>query len=90
MGFETGVLKETRGAQPSTVKKNQSEPRLKKAETVTKLNRFDDPEDVILKNKLETRRMQHFVKDVNHKIKVGPVDANTKIRTPITGFAALP
>jgi hypothetical protein len=61
---------------------------LKTAETATKLNRFDDPEDVILKNKL-VRRMQHFVKDVNHKIKVGPVDTNTKIRTPTTWFAAL-
>lgn len=51
---------------------------------------FDTPSDVILKNKEETKRMEAFVKDVNKKLKNGPVGNAPKIRTPLTGFAALP
>lgn len=51
---------------------------------------FDTTSDVILKNKEETKRMEAFVKDVSNKLKKGPADSAPKIRTPLTGFAALP
>ena len=34
--------------------------------------------------------MGQFVKELNHKIKVGPTNSGTKIRTPISGFSNLP
>ena len=45
---------------------------------------------MVLKNKMEAKRMGRFVKELGHKIKEGPTHSNTKIRTPITGFADLP
>jgi hypothetical protein len=33
--------------------------------------------------------MENFVKGLSHKIREGPSSINTKIRTPLTGFAAL-
>ena len=68
----------------------ESEPTFKKSVKVVKMDRFDEPEEVIAKNRIETKRMEKFVKEVKNNIKVGPTDTNSKIRTPLTGFANLP
>jgi hypothetical protein len=54
------------------------------------LNRFDQPADVIQKNKEETKRMEDFVKDLNSKLKRGPSTIEARMRSPLTGFAAIP
>lgn len=87
--FEQEVIHSARPTPP--LARRQSTPQLTHTPTpAVKLNKHDEPKEVIEKNKEETKRMEGFVKELNSKLKNGAVKAESKIRSPLTGFAPIP